>query len=145
MKIRRLSLDSMPEIIDLLSLMNPSVQHETLQRRFEKILRESEQYHILGCECEGQLVGLTGLWFGTKMWCGDYAEIDHLMVHPDFRNRGIGTALIESAEKQARERDCNIMVIDSYSNNHASHRLYHRLGCEIWSFHFVKPLRSFEH
>ncbi|MFM2297292.1 MAG: hypothetical protein RL117_999 [Verrucomicrobiota bacterium] len=145
MKIRRLSIQSMPEILDLLSLMNPAIERETLQRRYEKILRESNHYRILGCDYNGRLAGLTGLWIGTKMWCGDYAEIDHLMVHPDYRNRGIGTALIVAAEDLARELDCNIMVLDSYTDNHGSHRLYHRLGCEIWGFHFVKPLKPFQH
>jgi predicted GNAT family acetyltransferase len=31
-------------------------------------------------------------------------------------------------------------VLDSYTSNHASHRLYHRLGYEIRGFHFIKPL-----
>ena len=32
------------------------------------------------------------------------------------------------------------LVPDSYAANRRSHRLYHRLGFEIWSFHFIKPI-----
>jgi hypothetical protein len=27
-------------------------------------------------------VGLSGLWFGIKLWCGKYLEIDNFIVHP---------------------------------------------------------------
>jgi ribosomal protein S18 acetylase RimI-like enzyme len=79
------------------------------------------------------------------MWCGDYMEFDNLVVHPDFRNRGVASALMEKVESMAREKECSIVVLDSYTNNHTSHRLYHRKGCEIWGFHFIKPLGPFEH
>ena len=145
MNLQLLSISAMPDVIALLCFLNPSVSEETMQRRYEKILREHPNYRILGAYVEGRLAGLTGLWHGTKIWCGDYMEIDNLVVHPDFRQRGVATALIEKVEAIAREKQCNILVLDSYTNNHPSHRLYHRLGCEIWGFHFVKPLVNFEH
>lgn len=145
MKLQLLTLDAMPDVITLLAFLNPAVCHETLQRRYEKILREFPNYRVLGAYIDGKLIGLTGMWHGTKLWCGDYMEIDNLVVHPDFRNRGVASALIEKVEAMAREKECSIVVLDSYTNNHASHRLYHRKGCEIWGFHFVKPLGPFEH
>ena len=145
MNLQLLSISAMPEVIALLCFLNPSVCEETMQRRYEKILREHPNYRILGAYIDGRLAGLTGLWHGTKIWCGDYMEIDNLVVHPDFRQRGVATALIEKVESIAREKQCNILVLDSYTNNHPSHRLYHRLGCEIWGFHFVQPLVNFEH
>jgi RimJ/RimL family protein N-acetyltransferase len=48
--------------------------------------------------------------------------------------------LIRHLEAIGRERDCKLLVLDSYTANHPSHRLYHRLGFEIWGFHFVKPI-----
>ena len=66
--------------------------------------------------------------------------MDNLVVHPDARSAKIGTRLIQNLEATAREESCEIMVLDSYTSNHPSHRLYHRLGFEIWGFHFVKPL-----
>ena len=145
MKLQLLSITALPEVIALLSFLNPSVCEETMRRRYEKILREFPNYHVLGVYIDGRLAGVTGIWHGTKIWCGDYMEVDNLVVHPDFRARGVGTALLERVEQMAREKGCNIVVLDSYTNNHPSHRLYHRMGCEIWGFHFVKPLGDFEH
>jgi ribosomal protein S18 acetylase RimI-like enzyme len=81
----------------------------------------------------------------TKIWCGKYLEIDNLIIHPLHQSSGIGTALLRHLEQFAGEQGCNILVLDSYTSNHASHRLYHRLGFEIWGFHFIRPLRQFEH
>ena len=77
--------------------------------------------------------------------CGDgamlrYLELDNLVVDPALRSSGLGSALIRHLEAFAREKECNLAVLDSYTSNHPSHRLYHRLGFEIWGFHFVKPL-----
>ena len=63
-----------------------------------------------------------------------------VVVAPARRAAGIGSLLIRHLEALARERDCNIIVLDSYNANHPSHRLYHRLGFEIWGFHFAKPV-----
>jgi GNAT superfamily N-acetyltransferase len=30
------------------------------------------------------------LWFGIKLWCGKYLEIDNFIVHPEHRKKGIG-------------------------------------------------------
>ena len=65
---------------------------------------------------------------------------DYLVVDPEIRSSGLGTALVQHLEGLAREEGCNLAVLDSYTSNHPSHRLYHRLGFEIWGFHFVKPL-----
>jgi GNAT superfamily N-acetyltransferase len=145
MKLQLLSIMALPEVIALLSFLNPSVCEETLRLRYEKILREYPNYLVLGAYIDGRLAGLTGIWHGTKIWCGDYMEVDNLVVHPEYRARGVGTALVQRVEQMAREKGCNIVVLDSYTNNHPSHRLYHRMGCEIWGFHFVKPLGDFEH
>jgi ribosomal protein S18 acetylase RimI-like enzyme len=61
-------------------------------------------------------------------------------VDPELRSGGVGTRLIRHLEAIGRERDCKLLVLDSYTANHPSHRLYHRLGFEIWGFHFVKPI-----
>jgi RimJ/RimL family protein N-acetyltransferase len=46
--------------------------------------------------------------------------------------------MIQHFETIGQERECKLLVLDSYTANHPSHRLYHRLGFEIWGFHFVK-------
>ena len=129
----------MPAATELLAHLNPGIPPEVLGRRFAAILAEHPHYHAFGAFQAGRLAALAGAWIATKVWCGRYLEVDNLVVDPSLRSSGLGTALIRHLEDFARERECNLAVLDSYTSNHASHRLYHRLGFEIWGFHFVKP------
>lgn len=124
----------------LLAHLNPDLPTGALLERFETILREHPHYYPIGAFLEGKLVGLAGVWIATKIWCGRYLELDNLVVHPLHRSEGIGSLLIREIEQLAKEKECKLLVLDSYTSNYASHRLYHRLGFEIWGFHFVKPL-----
>lgn len=126
--------------IGLLAHLNPDTPDEVLRQRFETILREHPHYQAIGAFLDGQLVALAGIWIATKIWCGRYLEVDNLVVHPLHRSGGFGSALLRRIEEIAKEQDCNLAVLDSYTANRPSHRLYHRLGFEIWGFHFVKPL-----
>jgi ribosomal protein S18 acetylase RimI-like enzyme len=56
------------------------------------------------------------------------AEIAELVVHPDFRNRGIGTAMIEILTRIAQERNIHMLEIGAAVENQAALRLYRRLG-----------------
>ena len=126
--------------LELLAILNPSTPAAELEERVDAILTGHPHYQIIGAYIAGKLVGLCGAWIATKIWCGKYLELDNLIVHPDHRSAKIGTMLIQHFEKVAREENCRILTLDSYTSNYPSHRLYHRLGLEIWGFHFVKPL-----
>lgn len=145
LETRILTLDDLTAASNLLAHLNPNTPLPTLTERFETILKDHPHYHPLGAFLEGRLVGVVGAWIATKIWCGKYLELDNLVVDPDVRSEGIGTALIRAVEEIAHKEGCQLLVLDSYTSNHPSHRLYHRLGFEIWGFHFVKPLPGFTH
>jgi ribosomal protein S18 acetylase RimI-like enzyme len=132
--------DDLAAAVELLTILNPKTPVEVLRERLLTILREHPHYRVTVAFSEGTLVGLCGAWIATKIWSGKYLELDNLIVHPEHRSANIGTMLIRHFEQVAREEQCEMMTLDSYTSNHPSHRLYHRLGFEIWGFHFVKPL-----
>lgn len=129
-----------PEALLLLAELNPEVDAEALGQRLDRICSEHPHYELHGVYDGDQLLAVCGAWVATKLWCGRYLEIDNIVVHPGRRGEGAGTLLMQAMEKLAIERDCRILVLDSYASNTASHRLYHRLGFEIKGFHFVKGL-----
>ncbi|MEB3295610.1 MAG: GNAT family N-acetyltransferase [Synechococcales bacterium] len=54
-----------------------------------------------------------------------------LGIVPEFRNRGLGTALLQDTEMTARELGCRTLCLDvAYSNTRAI-RFFERLGYEI--------------
>ncbi|MEM9236738.1 MAG: GNAT family N-acetyltransferase [Verrucomicrobiota bacterium] len=128
----------------LLAHLNPDCSQEVLLQRFQTILDEHPHYIPVGAFIGDRMIAFAGGWIATKIWCGRYLEIDNIVVHPDHRSSGLGTRMIEYFESMATERECKLLVLDSYTSNHPSHRLYHRLGYEIWGFHFVKQITSLQ-
>lgn len=140
LSIRPLADSDLTEAARLLGFLNPDTPLPLVRERLETMLREHPHYQIVGAFDGTRLAGVCGAWIATKLWCGLYLEIDNLVVDPDARSNGIGSLLIEHLQTIGRERGCNLLVLDSYTSNHLSHRLYHRLGFEIWGFHFIKPI-----
>jgi ribosomal protein S18 acetylase RimI-like enzyme len=59
---------------------------------------------------DGELVaGLDGFTWGG------YAKVVHLWVDEAQRGRGLGSALLEAAEREARVRNCALLRVDSHS------------------------------
>lgn len=139
-RIEPLPATQLPAAAALLALLNPETPTEIIVERLHALLTDHAHYQLFGAFAGETLVGVAGAWIATKIWCGRYLEIDNLVVATEQRSAGVGSLLIRHLEALARKRACNIVVLDSYTANHPSHRLYHRLGFEIWGFHFAKPV-----
>lgn len=57
-------------------------------------------------------------------------EVAKLLVHPDFRRRGIARRLMEELEEHARARGRWLVTLDTRSGDHAE-PLYRALGFEV--------------
>lgn len=60
-------------------------------------------------------------------------EINAFDVVPALRNRGIGSALVATAERLARDLGHTDAVLAVEVDNRAAHRLYERLGYRDWA------------
>lgn len=87
-------------------------------------------------------LGISGYWYGTKLWCGSYIELDNVIVTADARGKGVGKLLSLYLEQKARDLDCNIVVLDAYTNNFKAHRFYYNQGFAPRGFHFIKLLQK---
>lgn len=61
-----------------------------------------------------------------------YIYLDDLSVTEAYRNRGIGTALIRTAEARAKALAIPAIVFHVAKSNGAARRLYERLGYEVF-------------
>lgn len=59
-----------------------------------------------------------------------YAEIDALAVKTDFRRGGVAKALVGQAERWAKERGLNQLVLSVRAFNHSAVAAYEALGFE---------------
>lgn len=79
----------------------------------------------------------------------DEFYIDTVCVHPDFRGQGMGTLLLEHAEKIAQEAGFDKLTLNVEEEKEAAIRLYERIGYRVtepWTIyggvfhHMVKRL-----
>jgi shikimate dehydrogenase len=62
-----------------------------------------------------------------------FAVVESMVVAEEFRDRGIGTRLLEEAEAWARARGLESVQLNVWADNLAAIRLYQRLGYETIS------------
>ena len=83
------------------------------------------------------------LWMGNAIdqVTGDrHAHIFLLYVVPEYRRRGIGTALMHYAEAWAKNRGDRQIGLQVFPSNQAALNLYNQLGYQTQSFWMLKPL-----
>lgn len=88
---------------------------------------------ILVYENDGTVVGFILLQAKERpdfdfMIPGKYCYIMDIIVTESHRNKGFGTALMNSAKDWAKEQNCNFVNLDVLSNNTGAITLYKKLG-----------------
>lgn len=125
----------------------PETDWEQFQEHYRYLLRWQEhgRCYILIAECSeeksrnvsqgleveahGYQLAYPGIvGSGQLILQREKAEIAELAVCSNYRNRGIGTAMIEILTRIAQERNIHMLEIGAAVENQAALRLYRRLG-----------------
>lgn len=138
------------ELKELTTLQEMVMQYETIQllyptmsiERYTAFLEDMipKNYKQVAVFDNKTCVGMTGLWFGTKLWTGKYLEIDNFIVHPNHRQKGIGKLLTQYIDEKAKELGCTCIVLDAFIGNFKAHRFYYNQGYAPRGFHFIKTI-----
>lgn len=139
MKLQVLTtVDEILSQIEMIKFLYPNMTKE----RYESFLIDMIQkdYKQVAVFNEDKCIGLTGFWFGTKLWTGKYLEIDNFIVHPDYRKNGIGKLLTNFIDEKAKELNCTCVVLDAFTGNFDAHRFYYNQGYVPRGFHFIKTI-----
>ncbi len=139
MEIKELqTVAAMLEQIEMIRFLYPNISYE----KYEAYLTEmtSRNYTQVAVFENQTCVGLTGCWFGIKLWSGKYIEIDNFIVHPDYRGKNIGKLMTDFINQKAQDLDCSMIVLDAFTGNFDAHRFYYKQGYEPRGFHFIKML-----
>ncbi|MHB8253202.1 MAG: GNAT family N-acetyltransferase [Acidiferrobacter sp.] len=136
--VRLLGEAEMALTLPLIQQLNPALSPTILAQRLQDMLARG--YQCAGAFENGRCIGVVGIWFGTRFWCGRYVDIDNLIVNEVHRAQGMGQRLIEWVEAYARQQGCEIAVLDAYVTNDRAHTFYLRHRYRIVGFHFSKNL-----
>ena len=90
---------------------------------------------------EGEVVGLAHLHASpTIEHERPAAKISALVVDESHRGAGIGRALVEAMEAEARARRCVLLFLTTAARREDAHTFYRRLGLEETGTRFTKTL-----
>jgi GNAT superfamily N-acetyltransferase len=141
MKIKELILISeMLPHFEMIQFLYPKMKNETYESYLNEMLPHNyKQLAIF----EGEIcVGITGFWFGVKLWTGKYLEIDNFVTHPEHRKKGIAKLMTDYLAEKAKDLGCTCLVLDAFTGNFEAHRFYYNQGYEPRGFHFIKTINK---
>jgi GNAT superfamily N-acetyltransferase len=133
--------EEMMQHLDVLQELYPSLTAEEYSRDLDEMLPNNRYGQVAvfeGDEC----IGLTGYWIGTKLWCGKYLEIDNLVVSSKYRSKGAGKRMFDYLSEKAKQENCVMMSLDSYTYNFKAHKFFYNEGYAPRGFHFINILQE---
>lgn len=136
--------DDIPELVELLCCLfeqeaefrpNP----EAHARGLAKIIDDPLMGSILLAREEGQAIGMVNLLYSVSTALGArVALLEDMVVHPAFRNAGIGSKLLQSAIDHARAVGCQRITLLTDADNFPAQSFYERHGFSLSS---MRPMR----
>jgi len=104
---RRTDFTAVMGLLAACGLPIPPPDRATL-RRFRHIVADLGTDFYLAL-VDGELAGLVHVTYARELTVGQRARLDQLLVAEAFRCRGIGTTLLEFAQRRAQGRGCTVL------------------------------------
>lgn len=100
-----------------------------IESNFARMIK-NEYYHLIGAKIDHKLVGsLMGIHCLDLVGeCRPFMIIENVIVSANYRNKGIGKALLIEIEKIAKNLDCYYIFFVSGDNRKNAHEFYDSCG-----------------
>jgi GNAT superfamily N-acetyltransferase len=113
----------------LLGELGYPVDASTVEARLERLAIVGDRVFV--AEVDGEVVGLAHLQVTPAIeYDRPAARIGALVVDQSHRRTGIGRALVEAAETEARGRNCEVLFLTTSERRDDAHAFYQSLGLE---------------
>ena len=89
------------------------------EKIYKKYIKNNPVYHVFVAELENQIVGAITLLIEQKFihQGGKVGHIEDVVARTGFEGRGIGSALVKTAIKKAKEQHCYRVILDCCQKN----------------------------
>ena len=92
-------------------------------------------------ELEGRVAGLASLHVSPSLeYDGPAGKLAVLVVDETHRGAGVGRALVEAMEAEARARGCVVFFVTTAERRSDAHAFYERVGLEYTGRRYAKTL-----
>ena len=128
-RIRPAAEADLPELVELLRQLFELEQDfepdASKQQAGLSLMLESPFAELLVAECGGRVAGFCGVQPQISTAMGSYAaQIEDLVLHPEFRRRGIGSRLLDAAGAWAKQRGARRLQLNCDDQNLPAMRFY---------------------
>ena len=126
-------------VIPLVEKLNEGrISSEVLERRFASMINEN--YECAGIFNNDKIIGVTGMWFCTRHYSGKSMEVDHVYIEEAYRNQGLGKQFMDWITAYVKTKGVETIELNTYVENHPSHKFYYNQDFAILGYHFLKKL-----
>jgi len=131
--VRQIEQGELKKLLDLYKHLHnddPDVSNdERLTYVWQEIINDPHM-HYLVIEVDGMLVSSCVLAIIKNLTRNlrSYGLIEHVITHPDYRNRGLGTQVVQRAVAIARENNCYKVMLLTGSKKEETLNFYEQAG-----------------
>lgn len=135
-EIKIIPTEKIETILPLLHELNPKIDKDTLKIRLLDMV--SQHYKCVGVFHLHKLIGISGLWFLTRHYCGKVLEPDHVIITEQYRGKGLGKTLFKWIYNHAQSIGYEATELNTYISNVKSHEFYENEGFKKLGYHYIK-------
>lgn len=100
---------------------------EDINSRISKILNHKDNCAYVATE-ENKVIGWIHGFYSLRIESDFFVEIGGLVIHEDFRRKGVGNMLVEEVAKWAKSKSINSLRVRSNIIRIESHKFYESIG-----------------
>ena len=141
-EIRECAEEDFDRIVGLLGQLWPDAtfQIDDLKEAFIRGIRSKSQRYICAA-ADSKVVGFCSLTVKNSLWQqGPLGCIDELIVDDEYREKGVGSKLLDRIMEIAKALGCRAVVLDSAFHRKDAHRFYEQRGFTKTAYLFSKAL-----
>jgi N-acetylglutamate synthase-like GNAT family acetyltransferase len=140
-EIRDAGPDDAVELAELIGQLGYPTEPAAVVRRLERLAATGVD-RLQVAEDDGRIVGLVGVHVSRSLeYDGDAAKISAIVVDESRRGTGVGRALVDAAEAEARARGCEVLWLTTAERRADAHAFYRALGFEETGRRFARMVR----
>jgi ribosomal protein S18 acetylase RimI-like enzyme len=139
-EIRDAGPDDAAELAELLGQLGYPTEAGAVGGRLERLAASGVDRVFVAVD-GGSIVGVVSVHVSRSLeYDGDAAKISAVVVDERRRGTGVGRALIDAAEAEARRRDCEVLWLTTAEHRAGAHAFYRALGFEETGRRFARLL-----